>query len=257
MEGKVSNENRLPRRVRDPFAEAALAKVWRGDSEFGPEVESSPAWDRLAAYVFGHYKTKLPPFISRDDIRQEVLIEAFLRAGGSEEKAFDPKTAKLTKKEQQSPDKVAAALFKYAAWNGCDKAKKFVNRARNSKRRDGKAPSRHELAISGLARGDETPEDVEGRVYEKIATEADQLDRIERMEVALELATVADGPEEEHVARALVAARGDRALAAVLLWEDLEARFELRVSNEDEAEAALDERLIDMIGRVYEIRVEE
>jgi hypothetical protein len=187
------------------------------------EVASAKWWDRVASYVFRRYV--LPPFVSLEDIKQEVLFEVWKRT-----QSFDP---------SRLDD-----LERYVSWNATAKAKKEVHKVRNAPRHRGEAwaKSRIEIAFSSLVGEGEDSEMAERKISGKLTVDASSVDgAVEKAEAARDLSRCANlgEVEEKHVSVALLAARGDVDLASVLLWEDSDARYACRLTNERAAERLL------------------
>lgn len=226
-------------------------------------VERDEKWSKFARYV--HRRWPLPASIGVEDIRQEILLEAWLRLQRPDDnpaltpeadaerrrKVFDAARAKAGEHHRdETPD----ALDRYARWHGVIEGKRTCHRARKAKRhrQDWKQPSRHEMAISTLAKDGETTEEVEHRIYTRLADEHTAPSHLERVGVALSLSLVAEDDVEAAVTAMLVEAGGDPDGAAALLYANKELRYRLWLSCEDTAERLVVKTLINMAGRLAE-----
>lgn len=90
---------------------------------------SARDWDRLAAKVYHCWVRKLPAGVSMEDIRQEMLLSAWIAVG-----EYDPSRGEMTLKQ-------------YVVYFAFSKALRFVHSQREAKRRDGKQPSRHPTLV--------------------------------------------------------------------------------------------------------------
>lgn len=192
--------------------EAATA----GAAEFDA-VARSGRWERLAAFIVRRWK--LPPWVSSDDVRQDLLVEAWKRIAN-----FDPARG--------------IAPERYVEWNAITYAKKRGHKARGSYRHRGAdgAPSRHELAFSGMAREGDEDGAVEERFAERTSVEPVQHDLAVRRQIVQRMEAACESPRELVSVRALGLAGGDIEEAARLLYDDIDARYELRLGSEHRAE---------------------
>lgn len=98
-------------------------------------------WDRLATSMWNSWRKNIPPTVSTEDIRQEMLLHAWQAVG-----KWDP--------ERGTP------LEKYVVFNACAKAARFIHTQRAAKRRSDKSESRHPMAFSTIRETDEWVEAV-------------------------------------------------------------------------------------------------
>lgn len=180
-------------------------------------VAKSLRWERLAAFICRRWK--LPPWVTRDDVRQDLLIEAWQKI-----QKFDPA--------------YGVAAERYVQWNAVTYAKKRGHKARSSYRHRNAdlAPSRFELAFTGLAREGDEDGAVEERLAERVSVPPDQHDLVERREALRAFEAACKNPRELVSVRALVVAGGDIEEAARILFDDIDARYELRLGSEHRAE---------------------
>jgi hypothetical protein len=174
-------------------------------------------WDRLAAYI--HRRWKLPPWVSRDDVRQDLMLEAWQKIA-----QFDPARG--------------VEATRYVEWNAITYAKKRGHKARGSYRHRGadSAPSRYELAFTSMVRDGDEDGAFEARMAERTSVPPEQHEFVERREAVKRLEAVCESPRELVSVRALGLAGGDIGEAARILFDDVEARYELRLGSEHRAE---------------------
>lgn len=88
-------------------------------------------WDRLAGYVWERWRRKVPVGVSLEDIRQELLVAAWVAVG------------------RWRPGK-GPGVKSFVVWNACAWAIRWVNMQRNALRRADHAESRCPVPFAAL-----------------------------------------------------------------------------------------------------------
>lgn len=123
-------------------------------------IETQQVWRSFARYLCRRWK---PPYgVDEADVEQELIL-----AGWQASTRWDPGRG--------------TTIDAYVRFNALDKAKKWLHKQRNAKRRDGSAPSRVPTVFSALERDD----DETGSAQERLAwIEPDAVDQaLERRDV--------------------------------------------------------------------------
>jgi DNA-directed RNA polymerase specialized sigma24 family protein len=168
-------------------------------------------WMRLAAWL--HRRWSIPASMEVGDVMQELLIGAW-EAGRS----FD--------------DTRGTDPARFVIWSAITRAKKAINRERGALRRDDRAPSRHPIAVSRLAR--DGGEGLTETRVSVVAIDPTQYERAEAIEHVVSLVAGLPAGEIDAVL-AYVAAAGNEELAALTLYGSTRMRLALRLGCEDDA----------------------
>lgn len=181
-------------------------------------IETQAVWRRFARYLCRRWR---PPLgVDEEDVVQELLL-----AGWQSVQKWDPERG--------------TTIDQYVRFNALDKAKKWLHKQRNSKRRDGSAPARVPAAFSTFERAD----DEAGSAQDRLAwVGPEELDAAliahdRRKELARLFAPVAGTltyRERECITR-LVAAAGSVEETADAIVADRALSLALRVGSDDEA----------------------
>lgn len=111
-----------------------LARLRAGEIPFSRfAAETRPAWQNMARYLAQHWRP--PVGVTVDDLEQELLVAAWRAVP-----RWDP---------TRGP-----TLERYVTFQAIDKAKKWLQKQRNTKRRDDNAPARLPMNLSRLSRHD-------------------------------------------------------------------------------------------------------
>lgn len=168
------------------------------------EAATAKDWTKLAGMLFLAWKQKLPAGIELDDIRQEMLCEAWRVT-----REFDPLRN--------------VSIESFVVFNACAKARKWIHKQRNAKRRDDKAPSRVPIPFVAFER-----EDCDTEIVDRLAfdtTEFEELvDRARRFDSATKCATGID----LYALAALRMEHGDIRKASELLFSEKKLALKLR-----------------------------
>jgi len=111
--------------------------------------QTSREWEKLAKHLFR--KWKLPAGVEPVDIEQQLLLEAYIAIGKFKAGGMP--------------------LDEYVVWCACAMTKRWMHKQRQALRRDGSAPSRHEVSFTELG----TEPDIETEGRQDIAVEALEL----------------------------------------------------------------------------------
>lgn len=178
--------------------------------------ESAPVWERFGRYLMRRWKAPLG--VELYDVQQELLL-----AGWQAIPKWDPNRG--------------VPIDRFVIFQAIDKAKKWLHRQRNARRRDDKAPGRFPAGFSYL--GCETAEDVDRMAWKHSDIEETLIEREEESLLCGELTRVAARlPSRERECLRLVAECGGDASSAVqLIVSDPGRRLALRVGNDAAANA--------------------
>lgn len=196
-------------------------------------LERDPRWSRFAGFILRRWR--LPPWVTHEDVRQDLVIAAWLHV-----RKFDPARG--------------VSADRYVEWNAITSAKKRGHKARGSYRHRNAdaAPSRHELAFTGLAREGDEDGAVEERLAERASTPPAQHDLAERRDLLRRLEVACESPRERWSVRALVEVGGDVGAAALALYDNAQARYELRLASEARAEKVVASVVRAVVARLGE-----
>ena len=188
-----------------------LALLRAGAIDFADFARRTHAhWDRMAAALMRRWP--LPAGVERTDVVQELLLAAWDLVP-----RWDP---------ERGP-----TLLHFVAWNASVRAKKWLHKQRNAKRRDDRSPSRHALAFGSFVGEDDDPERWDRMLQE--AYDAERL--LEWREGLVERVASALTGIDAQVLLLLADARGDLDAAAAALYSEPRVRLALRLGNEDAA----------------------
>ena len=178
--------------------------------------ESAPVWERFGRYLMRRWKAPLG--VELYDVQQELLI-----AGWQAIDKWDPNRG--------------VPIDRFVIFQAIDKAKKWLHRQRNARRRDDKAPGRFPAGFTYL--GCETAEDVDRMAWKHADIEETLIEREEEIRLSGELDRVAKAlpPRERECLRLVAECGGDAASAVHLIVSDPGRRLALRVGNDAAASA--------------------
>lgn len=184
----------------------ALARGEVSFDEFARRTATD--WTRLAGKVYSAWRRNLPVGVSLDDIRQEMLLHAWLAVG------------------EYDTSRGGMSLKSYVVYMACAKATRFVHEQRCAKRRDDHAPSRHPVTFTELLRIDDEP----GKALDLLLEDSSTQDPSELLDARAKFAralTVADGVDL-YALVALREAFGNIPQAAELLFDEVLLRLHER-----------------------------
>lgn len=195
----------------------ALKRLNAGEIDFDRFVnETRPDWERMSQSLFGRYV--LPAGVSREDVEQEMLVEAWKAS-----RKWDPKRG--------------MALSKYVVWCCNAAAKRYINVQRNSPQRDSKRHGRfptvgieHDIGMGQANWAVDSPQEARAQAAEMLEVLVDQA-------------------PDEPIARALMVLisaieQNDRAsnrFVANLLWADPTHRVPCRLESLADASRLVEE----------------
>lgn len=181
---------------REEF-ERACEQHWAGRSSDAAFVRATTEkWRRTAAYVFAHWRRKLPAWVEQEDVEQELLVLALRHL-----RSWDPARG--------------ASIGRYVEWGAIHRAQRQINKWRGASihGREGSNEGRAERAFSRVFADGSDP------LARLGATEPDQEDAVEVSEAFGRLI----GEASPRIAVALLALRatgGSAELASRLLAAD-------------------------------------
>lgn len=189
-----------------------LMRVRRGRSTFDEFVRATlDEWQRVAVYLRNRWS--VPEAVEPRDVMQEMLLAAWVAVD-----AWEPSRG--------------VTLRNYVMWKGITAGKKFLHRQRAALRRDGCAPSRHDVAESTL------PALSSVSKLAGAAVEPEQECAVYGTELLARFAAGATLRDAVCV-DALVCTAGDVVAAAGLLYSNTAARVAFRFDSEADARRAL------------------
>lgn len=161
-------------------------------------------------------RSGIPAWLDIEDIRQDLLIEAWRALG-----RYD-----VAKAKGQTP----AQWTEFAAKSH---AKKAVHRARGDNRHTWEwGPARFDIPASAFVREGEDGELID--IFD-VPVDPDQDRAVERKQMVLKLAREQSSLRDFFGVQALAEAEGDVDVAAELLWGDLDARLLCRLPSDHAA----------------------
>lgn len=120
-------------------------------------------WNKLAGKMYVGWRRKLPVGVELNDLRQEMLVQAWIAAT----RTFEP--------ERGVP------LKSYVVFTACSKTLRWIHKQRGAKRRDDSAPSRHPLSFAEITKAGESFDyDIIGSIEDDLDTLIDQRNRFEQ-----------------------------------------------------------------------------
>ena len=179
-------------------------------------------WNRLSSKLYYAWQSKLPAGVSIEDIRQELLMNAFEAFGN-----FDDERGQMTLKQ-------------FVVYRAFSKTLRFIHSQRCAKRRGDHAESRHPVSFSEIQKSESEWVDALLVVEPKVEQ---MLDVVRQFDAALHSA---DGID----LYALVALRetgGHIGEAGNLLFEEVDIRLQKRWGSPAQAVAQIEDTLM----RVY------
>ncbi len=176
------------------------------------ERRTRPIWTNIAQHLLRRWRA--PVSVSVDDVRQELIVHAWIFAGH-------------WRKE------LNVTITRYVQFNAIDKAKKWLHQQRNAYRRDDRSPGRIERPVSSL----NLSEYAEEHLLDALAHEPSQEESLATRQEVLALAKRAS--PEHRPALAALARTGDPELAARHLLESTAACIAFRLESVDDARHAV------------------
>lgn len=163
------------------------------------EQRTREDWNKLAGKMYRRWK--LPPGVGEEDVRQEMLLRAWLAAH-----EFDPSRGKQ--------------IEDFVVWRACNGSAKHLHSQRNSLRRSGKAQSRFPLTMGALRIDDdgELSESEKMDLFARAEPEQERL--VDSSRVAELVVEIGETELDRDALRAWMRADGDVAEAGVELWYD-------------------------------------
>jgi DNA-directed RNA polymerase specialized sigma24 family protein len=174
-------------------------------------------WEKYASMLLRRWRS--PEGVEREDLVQEMMIAVW-------------KSLPDWRPDGGKP------LGEWVTYRAIDKAKKWLHKQRDAKRRDDKAPGRYPLRFTQVVRGDYTNEP-EDQVIERlvavgrapvfsgtVSVEGPGLEDIEQLSVVTGGLT---DPRDRYCLVALVRAGGDVDLAAIEIYDDARTRLAFRL----------------------------
>lgn len=181
-------------------------------------TDTRNVWRRFARYL--ERRWRLPLGVDIEDVEQELLF-----AGWRAVKSWDPGRG--------------VAIDRYVRFQALDKAKKWLHKQREAKRRDGSAPTRAPTVFTAFER----PDDEAGSAQDALAwVGPDEIERtLSHSDAERELAWafepyLADLPwRDREVLARVVASAGDLDEAVARLVEHAPTRQALRIGSSSDA----------------------
>lgn len=189
-----------------------LERLRDGDLDFSKFIHRThAAWESLGQDLMRRYKA--PIAVGREDVIQEMLavVPRFVAQ-------WDPKRD--------------VPLKSYVVYNAYDKAKKWLHKQRNAKRRDDKAPGRFERALTTLA-SDEMGDEI---LMSRASVEPSQQEGMERAEAIQAL-------KSTDLVFNVYQQSGDVETTAGLLFGNPGARIAFRLDSLETARALVERSL--------------